>query len=169
MAYLDSEADLAGVIGHEIGHVTARHGAQQATHQQTAGLGVLAASVLGAVLEAKGVGGAGQLASDLSQNVAAGLVAKYGREHETEADALGAEYLARTQYNPANMVDVIQVLKSQERFAADRAQAEGRAAPSGNSWLASHPSNDQRLQDIRQVAAQYPASDKAKYLSLIHI
>jgi predicted Zn-dependent protease len=51
MAYMDSEADLAGVIGHEIGHVTARHGAQRATRQQHAGLGVLAATVLGAVLE----------------------------------------------------------------------------------------------------------------------
>ena len=46
MVYLDSEADLAGVVGHEIGHVTARHGAQRATRQQDAGLGVLAAAVL---------------------------------------------------------------------------------------------------------------------------
>ena len=53
MAYMESEADLAGVIGHEIGHVTARHGAQRATRQQNAGLGVLAAAVLGAVLESK--------------------------------------------------------------------------------------------------------------------
>ena len=53
MAYLDSEAELAGVIGHEIGHVTARHGAQRATRQQTAGIGVLAATVLGAVLEGR--------------------------------------------------------------------------------------------------------------------
>ena len=48
MAYMDSEAELAGVIGHEIGHVTARHGAQRATRQQTAGLGVLAATSSGA-------------------------------------------------------------------------------------------------------------------------
>ncbi|MSR14111.1 MAG: hypothetical protein EXR86_05990 [Gammaproteobacteria bacterium] len=51
MAYMDSEADLAGVIGHEIGHVTARHSAQRATRQQTAGLGVLAATVLGMLAE----------------------------------------------------------------------------------------------------------------------
>lgn len=56
MAYLDSEAELAGVMGHEIGHVTARHGAQRATRQQRAGIGVLAATVLGAVLEGAGVG-----------------------------------------------------------------------------------------------------------------
>src|SRR5678816_4510871 len=52
MAYLDSEAELAGVMGHEIGHVTARHGAQRATRGQTAGIGVAAATILGAVLEA---------------------------------------------------------------------------------------------------------------------
>jgi len=51
LAYMESEADMAGVIGHEIGHVTARHGAQRATRQQAAGIGVLAATVLGAILE----------------------------------------------------------------------------------------------------------------------
>ena len=131
MAYMDSEADLAGVIGHEIGHVTARHGAQRATRQQKAGIGVLAASLLGAVLESQGYAGAGRLAGDLSQTVASGLIASYGREQELQADQLGAEYLARNHYDPHNMVDVITVLKNQERFAADQAQAEGRPVPSG--------------------------------------
>jgi predicted Zn-dependent protease len=58
------------------------------------------------------------------------------------------------------MVDVITVLKSQERFAADQARAEGKAAPTGGGWLASHPSNDQRLQQIRDTAAQYSSSAK---------
>ena len=155
MVYLESEADLAGVIGHEIGHVTARHGAQRATRQQNAGLGVLAASVLGAVLEAKGIGGAGQMASDISQTAAAGYVSKYGREQELQADGLGAEYLSRISYDPRNMIDVINVLKNQERFAADTARAQGRPAPAQNTWLASHPSNDQRLDTITKLAAQY--------------
>jgi predicted Zn-dependent protease len=55
------------------------------------------------------------------------------------------------------MIDVITVLKNQERFAADRAREAGKAAPERGGWLASHPSNDQRLQDIRQIAARYPA------------
>ncbi len=155
MAYLQTEAELAGVMGHEIGHVTARHGAQRATRQQDAGLGVLAASVLGAVLESQGISGAGRLASDLSQTAAAGYVASYGRDQELQADSLGAEYLARTAFDPRNMINVIGALKAQERFAADQARAAGRAAPSGSSWLASHPSNDQRLQQITQLAAQY--------------
>lgn len=155
MAYLDSEAELAGVIGHEIGHVTARHGAQRATRQQTAGIGVLAATILGAVLESQGVSGAGQAASQISQSVAAGYIASYSRDQELQADQLGAEYLSRNRYNPQNMVDVIGALKAQERYAADAAKAEGREAPSGANWLSSHPSNDQRLAEIRQTAAKY--------------
>ncbi|MBT9493767.1 MAG: M48 family metalloprotease [Paucibacter sp.] len=175
MAYLESEADLAGVIGHEIGHVTARHGAQRATRQQTAGIGVLAASVLGAVLESQGLGGAGQLLGQASQGAAAGYVASYGREQELQADGLGAEYLARSHYDPKNMVDVIHVLKNQERFAAEQARLEGRAAPSGSNWLASHPSNDQRLSQISQTASTYAAGagnsyqddGRARYLAAI--
>ncbi len=173
MAYMESEADLAGVIGHEIGHVTARHGAQRATRQQTAGIGVLAATVFGAILEAKGVGGAGEMIGGVAQNAAAGYVAKYGREQELQADGLGAEYLSRVQLDPRNMIDVINVLKNQERFAADLAKAEGRPAPAQNSWLASHPSNDQRLETITKLAAQYksaaPYQDegRARYLQMM--
>jgi predicted Zn-dependent protease len=162
MAYLDSEADLAGVIGHEIGHVTARHGAQRATRQQTAGIGVLAASVLGAVL------GVGDVAGQVAQSAAAGYVASYSREQELQADQLGAEYLARNRYNPSNMVDVIGVLKDQERFAADAAKAEGKAAPGGSNWLSSHPSNDKRLEDIKRIAAGYSGNygddGRARYM-----
>ncbi|HEY1394939.1 M48 family metalloprotease [Roseateles sp.] len=154
LAYMENEADLAGVMGHEIGHVTARHGAQRATRQQNAGIGVLAATVLGAVLESRGVSGATDLAGQVSQNAAAGYIASYSREQELQADQLGAEYLSRNRYDPKHMVDVIQVLKDQEQFAADQAKAQGKQPQSGNSWLASHPSNEQRLQRIRDEAAQ---------------
>ena len=89
MTHLESEAELASVIGHEIGHVTARHGAQRATRQQQAGLGVLAATVLGAVLESRGYGGATDLASQVSQVAAAGfdlLHASLGGPAELVAD-----------------------------------------------------------------------------------
>lgn len=159
MAYLDSEAELAGVIGHEIGHVTARHASQRATRQQTAGLGVLAASVLGAVLESRtGVGGLGEMASQASQVAAAGYITSYGREQELQSDQLGAEYLSRSGYDPKTMIKVIGVLKSQEQFAADQARAEGREVQQRSTWLSSHPSNDQRLADITRIAQQYQSS-----------
>ncbi|MDD2919816.1 M48 family metalloprotease [Rhodoferax sp.] len=171
MAHLQDEAELAGVIGHEIGHVTARHGAQRATRQQDAGLGVLAASVLGAVLESQGVSGAGRLASDLSQTVASGYIASYSRDQELQADSLGAEYLARTAYDPRHMVNVINSLKNLERFAADQARAAGRSAPTSGSWLSSHPSNDQRLQQISQQATRFKGNfaddGRSRYLQAI--
>jgi predicted Zn-dependent protease len=172
MAYMDSEADLAGVMGHEIGHVTARHGAQRATRQQTAGLGVLAATVLGAILEGRGVSGAGQVASQISQTAAAGYIARYSREQESQADRLGAEYLSRVNHNPRNMVDVVQLLRNQEQFAAEVARSEGRTAPQGNNWLASHPSNEQRLRDMTAIAANYRGNygddGRARYQQLIN-
>jgi len=170
MAYMDSEADLAGVIGHEIGHVTARHGAQRATRQQAAGLGVFAATILGVLLETQGVSGAGQMAGEAAQGVAAGYIASYSREQELQADQLGAEYLARNSYDPKNMIDVIQVLKDQERMATEIARSEGRTPPQ-NNWLSSHPSNDQRLAEIRQIASKYTGNygeeGRTRYLQAI--
>lgn len=173
MAYLDSEADLAAVIGHEIGHVTARHGAQRATRQQAAGIGVLAATVLGAVVEGvTGVRGVGQIASQTSQGIAAGYIASYSRDQESQADRLGAEYLSRVSFDPQNMIDVIGVLKNQEQYAEDTARAEGRTPPPRASWLASHPANDKRLEDIKQVASQYKGDyvdeGRARYFQAIN-
>jgi predicted Zn-dependent protease len=175
MAYMDSEADLAGVIGHEIGHVTARHGAQRATKQQRAGAGVMAATVLGVLVEAvTGVGGAAQAANQVSSGIAAGSIASYSREQELQADKLGAEYLSRVGYNPKNMVDVIGVLKDQERFAIDNARAAGKKVPeagSGGNWLASHPTNEQRLSQITSIAGGYKGNfnddARARYLQAI--
>ncbi len=158
MAYLDSEADLAGVLGHEIGHVTARHGAQRATRARNASLGVIAGTILGAVLESRGLGGATEIAGQASQAYAAGYVARYSREQELQADGLGAEYLARVAYDPRNMIDVIRVLADHDRFNADLARAEGRPVPESNAWLASHPTSEQRLAAITQLAAKYQAN-----------
>jgi predicted Zn-dependent protease len=105
--------------------------------------------VIGSVF---GSGGA-QAAQELSSTVLAGRNARYSREHELQADQLGAEYLAKSRYNPNNMIDVIQVLLDQERFAADAARAAGRAPPPEAGWLASHPSSEQRLTAIRGTSA----------------
>jgi predicted Zn-dependent protease len=108
----------------------------------------------------------------VSQSVAAGYVASYGREQELQADQLGAEYLSRSHYDPRNMVDVIKVLKNQERFADDMARAEGRTPPAHTNWLASHPSNDQRLAEITQIADGYQGTylddSRNRYLQAIN-
>ncbi len=141
MAYLNSEGELAGVLGHEIGHVTARHGVQQ----QSAGI---ASAILLELLKKKT---GASTAKSLSQ-LSTALIRGYGREHELQADKLGAEYLARAGYSPQNMLDVIGVLKAQEEFSKYQARREGRQPPSYHGVFSTHPSNDQRLQAVVNAA-----------------
>jgi predicted Zn-dependent protease len=152
MAHLNSEAELAGVIGHEIGHVTARHGAQQQSQGTLAQVGAVAAEILGQVYG--GVQGLGEIAGQVGQAV----ILKHGREHELQSDQLGAEYLSRAGYNPKTMIAVIGTLKAQELAAAERARVAGKTPQRMPDWLSSHPSNDQRLNDIVNIAAKYPAT-----------
>lgn len=162
MAYLNSEAELAGVIGHEIGHVTARHGVRQQSAQTAAGVG----AVLGSILVP---GMNNEAGASLLQTLAQAWTAGYGREHELESDRLGAEYLAKTGYNPQAMIDVIGVLKNQELFAAEQARRDGRQARSYHGTFATHPSNDARLKQVVGEANQYtvanPRDGRADYLN----
>jgi predicted Zn-dependent protease len=148
MAYLNSEAEVAGVIGHEIGHVTARHGVQQQSMSQAAGLGVL----LGAVLVP---GLRNESAMGMMQQLSVAWIRGYGREDELEADRLGAEYLARAGYDPQAMIKVVGVLKNQELFDAELAKQEGREPRKYHGVFESHPDNDTRLKQIVEAAKQY--------------
>lgn len=161
MAYLNSEAELAGVVGHEIGHVTARHGVRQQSASTAAGLG----AVLGSIL-VPGLGN--QAGATLLQTLAQAWTAGYGREHELESDRLGAEYLAKTGYNPQAMIDVIGALKNQELFAAEQARRDGRPLRTYHGTFDTHPDNDARLKQVVGAANQYtvanPRDGRSDYL-----
>ena len=161
MAYLNSEAELAGVIGHEIGHVTARHGVRQQSASTAVGLG----AVLGSILVP---GMNNQAGASLLQTLAQAWTAGYGREHELESDRLGAEYLAKTGYRPQAMIDVIGVLKNQELFSAEQAKRDGRQPRTYHGTFATHPGNDTRLQQVVAAANQYsvvnPREGQSEYL-----
>ncbi|HJX57535.1 MAG TPA: M48 family metalloprotease [Thiobacillus sp.] len=161
MAYLNSEAELAGVAGHEIGHVTARHGVRQQSASTAAGLG----AVLGSIL-VPGLGN--QAGATLLQTLAQAWTSGYGREHELESDRLGAEYLAKTGYNPQAMIDVIGVLKNQELFAAEQARRDGRPLRTYHGTFDTHPDNDARLKQVVGAANQYtvanPRDGRSDYL-----
>ncbi|MEM7401436.1 MAG: M48 family metalloprotease [Pseudomonadota bacterium] len=138
MAYMNSEAELAGVLGHELGHITARHGVRQ----QSAGT---IAGILGA-----GVGiltGSSQAAQAANVGSTA-LIRGYGRSHELEADRLGAEYLANVGYDPQEMLKVVEILKDQEDFDKQLAKEEGREPRAYHGTFSTHPANDKRLQEV---------------------
>lgn len=161
MAYMNKESHLAGVIGHEIGHVTARHGAQRAAQQQVAGVATAAVAI----------GTGNRELVQMSQILGGALMSGYGRKQELQSDGLGAKYIAKNNYDVDEMIGVIGILKNQELFAAERARAEGRQPQAYHGLFATHPRNDQRLQEVIKAAEQFrdinqPVPDDGKFIRL---
>jgi predicted Zn-dependent protease len=135
LAHLNSEAQLAGVLGHEIGHVTARHSAKQLTQQQLAGLGLV---VAGSVSETfRRYGGAAQQALGL-------LMLKYSRDDETQADALGIRYATAAGYDPREIPGTYATLK----------RISERAGSGLPGFLSTHPDPGDREVRTRTLAEQ---------------
>ncbi|HEV8305993.1 MAG TPA: M48 family metalloprotease [Gemmatimonadales bacterium] len=140
LAHLDSEAELAAVLGHEIGHVTARHSASQLSRQQLTQVGLTLGSIVSKDVERySGIAGA-----------ALGvLFLKYSRDNEREADHLGLRYMRRADYDAREMPDVFTML---ERVSAAQPARGGRTP----EWLATHPNPENRRARIAQEIAALP-------------
>jgi predicted Zn-dependent protease len=142
LAYLDDEAELAGVLGHEIGHVTARHAAQAYTRQAQAGIGLAVLSIfVPATAPFAELGSAG-----LSV-----LFLRHGRDAELEADRLGVEYGSGAGYDPAGV----------PRFLATLARIDRLSERGVPNWLSTHPDPGSRVTKAEPVAGQF-VSDAAK-------
>jgi len=141
LAYLESEDQIAAVVGHEIGHVVAHHAAKKGL---MSGFGNVAGFVAAVIT---GVGQVRETANEATDT----LVSGYGREMELQADQLGGEFIAKAGYNPFAMIEVIQVLKDQEMFATQI----GGQQKSYHGVFASHPENDKRLHDALEENAKY--------------
>jgi predicted Zn-dependent protease len=138
LAYLNDEAELAGVLGHEIGHVTARHSAQQATRAMLGqgaliGLGVFVPST--------------RPFGDLSSAGLGVLFMKFGRDDEREADRVGIEYIAKGGWDPKGMPDVLMTLSRMDELSE-------KGVP---NWLSTHPEPAARVTEAQPIAAKFAA------------
>ena len=126
---LENEAELAALLGHELGHVNARHTAEQMSK------GMLTQAVVGGFSMLAGSQGAlGQLASQLGMIGAGALLASYSRDNEREADALGMEYMVRTGYSPKGMIGLMDILRSQSEHNPSAIEL----------MFSTHPMSDER-------------------------
>lgn len=127
LEHMNNEAEMAGVLGHEIGHITARHSVTQISQGQLMQIGLGVGSILSSRF---------QQMSGLAQTGLQVLMLKYSRDHEREGDRLGLEYMAKAGYDPEQMSRFFQVFVGME-------EESGNSIP---NWLSSHPSPPDRIQ-----------------------
>lgn len=140
---LESEAALASLLGHEMGHVNARHTAEQMSKGVVTGL--ILAGVSSYIGSRTGYGG---LASDLGQIASGALLASYSRDNEREADALGLQYMVQAGYSPKGQVQLMDVLRGLHK---DRPSAL-------ELMFATHPMSDERYRTVVQEVSRMGAA-----------
>ena len=164
LPYFQDEADLAAVLGHEIGHITAEHLKKQNRKGMISGLASAATAIFTGM----------PALADLTNMAGQAIISGYGREAELEADRLGASYLAKAGYDPEAMISVISTLKDQDTFERERARLENRDPRLYHGVFASHPDNDTRLKEAVAAAGRKPdaatadTSNRLGYLQAIN-
>lgn len=138
LAHLTSEAELASVVGHEIGHITARHSAAAMSKQQLIGAGLAIGSIASSDVA--------QYAGIASQALGV-LYLKFSRDDENQADELGLRYMIRAAYDPREMPKVFLMLEQMSEAGG------GGRVP---TWLATHPSPGNRVTTITEQITALP-------------
>ncbi|MEM6613975.1 MAG: M48 family metallopeptidase [Cyanobacteria bacterium P01_C01_bin.72] len=141
LSRLDSEAQLAGVLGHEVGHVIGRHGAEHLAKQQ---LGNALVNAVG--IAASDRQGNGRQAAILAQAVNQMINLKYGRDDELESDRLGFQFMTEAGYNPIGIVELMRIL--------DSARGNAGGQP---EFMSTHPDPGNRIEQLIGIINQaYP-------------
>ncbi|WP_299757007.1 M48 family metalloprotease [uncultured Pontibacter sp.] len=136
MAHFNNEAQFAGVLGHEIGHITARHSVQQQSKATLAQIGLIAGMVISPEIAQFG---------DLASQGLGLLFLKFGRDDERESDELGVEYSTKIGYDAAEMADFFLTLQRKQ-------SGNGQAIP---DFLSTHPNPADRYTTVHELAAQW--------------
>jgi predicted Zn-dependent protease len=158
LALANSEAELAGVLGHEIAHITARHAASRVSQGALAGIG---AAILSAATGSEAVGQIANVGSDL-------YIKSYSRGQENESDSLGVRYLASAGYDPKAMSSFLRSMEAQSRLDQ---QIAGKSSASTMNYFSTHPLTSERISNASAAAVNYQASGNANrdvYLSMIN-
>lgn len=154
LALSNSEAEMAAVLAHEVGHITARHSAERYSRGVVTSLGAM---VLSTAIGSSGVSQALGLGSDL-------YIKSYSRGQESQADDLGIRYLSRSGYDPKAMAGFLENLKAEAAF---QAQLDGKKASEGTNYFSTHPATQKRIVEAVEEARNYQPSgtvNRDKYL-----
>jgi predicted Zn-dependent protease len=139
LASLNNEAELAGVMAHEVGHITARHSAQQYSNAQLAQVTLGVGSAVASAVGLSSLSGLAQLGASM-------LFLRFSRDNERQADSLGVEYSSKLNYDASQMAEFFQTLE-QMNPGSDRSGLPG--------WFSTHPSPVDRVKDVRAQAQQW--------------
>lgn len=155
LALMNDEAELAGVLGHEVGHVAARHSEKrQKAAQRNSILGLLG-QIGAAVL--LGDGAAGKLGQQVFGTGTQLLTLKYSRKQEEQADDLGVRYLSTAGYDPQALASMLASLAAQQAIDA---RAQGGDARSVPEWASTHPDPARRVSRAATIARQFGGTNR---------
>ena len=158
LMYANDEAELASVIGHEIGHVTGQHSAQRYSQSVLAGIGGMAISIATKSTAASQAFGLG---SNL-------YLSSHSRRHESEADNLGIRYINKAGYDVKGSPRFLSTMDRQKSFRAKSAGKEGKSLIP--NYLSTHPVTAKRVADAKKTTAQITSkgqANKVKYMQMI--
>jgi predicted Zn-dependent protease len=147
LAEMENEAEMAGLLGHEIGHVNARHAAERATRSMMAQVALAGA---GMAVSAAGYGNYSDLVNNLGGIGAGALLSHYSRENEREADALAMEYMSGSGHSPDGMVGLMDLLRRESKYKPNAIE----------TMFATHPMSDERYATAKERAASKYAAQK---------